>query len=256
MEDILLGEMPVRVVAGGPLPSSARLSLGDLLVISGPYRSADEHERHVLETSGAGTWIYNASDELRFSLDTGELASVWLRIPGSVAPDSADLGSWLTAGRVEGQPAVAPGSNFDLPPGSVRWCEGSGSVLVCLTDEGYSGDAAVRSRLRIAQDLNVLMADGRYVGWCLEHPARHLSNSWTGHPNSLEDPELGAWLARYFALTDDVVFEAIEDGDGTPLDRLKELRADVHREEDGRPSRRILREVLDELIDWHAPAHG
>lgn len=256
MEDILFGEMPVRVVAGGPLRCPARLSLGDLLVISGPYQSADEHERHLLETSGAGTWVYNASDELRFFLGAGELASAWLRIPGCVAPDSADLGSWLRAGRVEGQPEVAPGSSFDLPPGSVRWCEGSGSVLVCLTDEGYSGDAVVRSRLRIAQDLDVLMADGRYVGWCLAHPARHLSNSWTENPASLDDPELGAWLARYFALTGDVAFEAIEDGDGTPLDRLKELRADVHSEEGNRPGRRILRDVLDELIDWHTPARG
>ncbi|WP_455352746.1 hypothetical protein [Streptomyces sp. SYSU K217416] len=256
MEDILFGEMPVRVVSGDPMPCSVRLSLSDLLVISGPYRSADDHEGHLLETSGAGTWVYDASDELRFSLDTGELASAWFQIPGSVAPGRADLGSWLGAGRVEGRPAVVPGSNFDLPPGSVRWCEGSGSVLVCLTDEGYSGNAAVRSRLRIAQDLDVLIADGQYAGWLLEHPAIHLGNSWTGHPDSSEDPELGAWLARYFALTDDVVFEAIEDGDGTPLDRLKELRADVHSEEGNRPRRRIFRYVLDELIDWHAPAHG
>ena len=251
MEEILFGEMPGHVVPGAPMPEPVRLSFGDGLVISGPYRSADEHEEHLLGTSGSGWWIYDAEDELRFSSDTGELVSAWLKIPGSVAPDNADLGFWLGAGRVEGRLAVTPGSNFDLPHLSMRWCEGAGSVLVCLTEEGFSGDAAVRSRLRIAQDLDVLIADGRYVGWLLERPAKRLSDSWAGGPDSPEDSELGAWLARFVALIDDDVFDTIVDGDPTPLEPLRELLADVHTEEGDRVRRRIFRDALDDVIDCH-----
>ncbi|MFE7464761.1 hypothetical protein ACFU6R_11765 [Streptomyces sp. NPDC057499] len=255
VKDVLFGEMPVCVVPGDPMPWSTRLS-SDLLAISGPYRSADEHEQHLLETSGAGSWVDDGNDELRFSLDTGELVSVWLAVPGSVAPDSADLGAWLRAGRVEGRPAVMPGTYFDLPPASVRWCDGSGSVLVCLTEEGFSGDAAVRSRLRIAHDLDLLIADGRYMGWLLEHPATRLSDSWAGGPDSPEDPELGAWLARYIALSDDDVFDAIVDGDPTPLEPLRELLADVRTVGGDRPRRRIFRDALDDVIDRHTGFHG
>ena len=252
MEEILFGEMPVRVAPGDPMPWPLRLSFGALLAISGPYRSADEHEQHLLQTSGAGSWVDHGNDELRFSSDTGELVSVWLPTPGSVVPDSADLGFWLKAGRVEGRLAVVPGTYFDVPLTSVRWCESSGSVLVCLTEEGFSGDPAVRSRLRIAQDLDILIADGRYVGWLLEHPAARLSDSWTGGPDSPEDSELGAWLARFVALTDDDVFDTIVDGDPTPLEPLRELLADVRTEEGDRARRRIFRDALDDVIDCHA----
>ncbi|WP_406862842.1 hypothetical protein ABZO31_21410 [Streptomyces sp. HUAS MG47] len=251
MEKIRLGEMPVRVVHGAPLPLSVDLSLGERLVIAGPYRSADDHERHLLATSGAGWWVADASDEMRFSLDAGSLVSAWFQAPGRVAREGTDPGSWLNADRADARLAVVPGRNFDLPRVSVRWCERSGSALVCLTEEGFSGGAVVRSRLGIAQDLDLLIADGRYVGWLLERPAAHLCNSWTKVPDSPEDPELGTWVARFFALTDDEVFDTIVDGDPTALEPLRELLAEVQVEEGDQRRRKIFRDALEEVIDWH-----
>ncbi|MFG2334623.1 hypothetical protein ACGFMM_34160 [Streptomyces sp. NPDC048604] len=252
MDDIMLGDMPVRVVPGGPMPLSVDLRFGEQLVVAGPYRSADDHERHLLATSGAGSWVADACDELRFASGTGALVSAWFQVPGRVAQDRADLSAWLDVARVGVRLAVDPGSDFELPPVSVRWCERSGSALVCLTEEGFSEDASVRSRLTLAKDLDLLVADGRYVGWLLEHPAAHLSNSWTEVPDSPEDPELGAWVARFFTLTDDDVFDTIVDGEPAPLEPLGELLAEVHTETGDLTRRKIFRDVLDEVLDWHS----
>ncbi|WP_157767484.1 hypothetical protein [Actinosynnema pretiosum] len=46
--------MGVEVVDGGGLPHVPRLALGNRSVLVGPYGSAAEHERHVLDTAGTG----------------------------------------------------------------------------------------------------------------------------------------------------------------------------------------------------------
>jgi hypothetical protein len=55
-----------------------------------PYRSVEEHEKHILKTVGSGNWYVSEFDEFRFSRETLELASFLLHVPErTVAASSA-----------------------------------------------------------------------------------------------------------------------------------------------------------------------
>jgi len=250
MRTVLIGNAAAHVEAERSVLPPVRLSLSDALVITGPYTSASEHERHLLSTVGAGNWVDAARDEMRFVPRSGRLASLWLQIPETVTGTEVSGAGWLGAERTAGDLALLRGEDFTLPPVRSRWCADDGSALVCVTVAAHDGGAARQLRVSVAEDLDLLFRNEEYVGWLLLRPERHLSASWTPPSGGESDPQLGAWLAEYLSMVDESTVKALEDGDRMALGALTGLAGRVAREAYSSPRRRVLSDHLAELSDW------
>jgi hypothetical protein len=236
----------IELVTGAALPHVPRLALGNRSVFVGPYTSAQEHERHVLDTIGAGNWPDTEDDEFRFTPQTGLLAGVFLHIPDA----DADLVDLATAWRA--LPVTPATLRCDRPrprtPAHRYWLAPDASTLLCRYDDS---PGSTTYRVPLAPSLFAVVSDGRLQGWLLDHPDRHVINAWEPADPDLPDDDFRTALITYFHLTTPVAVTALEDGDPDILARLSTLR-DALRPDQGATTRRTaLRDTLTDLIDFY-----
>lgn len=245
----VFGGVEVNVTVGAHLGWVPRIPLAGLSVMVGPYSSAQEHERHVLDTTGSGNWYQSEYDELRFDRTSGELVSLWLHIPERNADLGPVLPGWLamppTTGRLRGGDIAG----FDLEPTTERWCSSDGRHLACSYGRlpNAPDDA---TRLRVAPAFDLLFAAGRLAGWLIENPERHLVAAWETPHTDTADDELGRYLHDYLDIVTPPNIEAMEDQDPTVRQLLEGLDAHIDENHGSTTRRIILKRQITNLIDF------
>lgn len=232
---------PVEVIDGEPLSFPPRLAILGLTLTIGPYTSPQEHESHVLATVGSGNWHPSEYDEFRFDRTTGELGSLRLHIPEK----NAEPATWAEIQPRQGTIRLPEPSSFTVEPSVTR--HAGTDELTCLY---AAGPVPVITRLRLAPNFDLLVADGRLYGWTLSAPERFLVSGWEFPGSGPPDPGLAALLKDYFDLVADPDVERIEDQDPEMLNALRDLaqRISTH---NGVPGRRdALLARVNDIIDF------
>lgn len=239
-------EVKAQVVDAAPLPWTPRFTLASTSLKVGGYASADEHEVHVLSTVGSGSWYGPECDELRFGRQTGLLESLWLRVPD--ADTDPDLATpWADLPHQTGLLRIQDVRPFTVDHAAVR-CY-SPQVLVCLRAEIATNEAE-RLRIRVGDGVDLLFADRRLTGWCVERPERFLTSAWEFPDPEPEDPALAELLGGYLSVVARPRGEGLLDGDPALLEALRDLdrRTDLRR--GARERRRVLHETIEEVVDF------
>jgi hypothetical protein len=244
-----IAEGRVRIIPGARLAWPPRLVVSGLSVIVGPYGSAEQHEVHLLDTTGAGDWQYEGSDEFRFSKDDGMLVSLWLQVPDMEVHDERQVEQCVEVPGVSGALRLAGEGWSTVPRSSRRSISSAGDFLLCVNDS-FSGARRDSKRLNVATDLDLLFCGDVYGGWLLKNPERYLSNSWEKPSESSPDPELAVWLKEYFTLTQESIIERLEDGDADQFRMLLELQNRINLSAGCGQRRKVLHESIGELVDW------
>jgi len=238
----------VDIVPGRQLEYRPRLALRGLSLIVGPYRSGDEHEQHYLDTTGSGAWHAPEDDELRFGKGDRILRSAWLHIPEAHLSAPNVLAPWVTAAREVGllRLAGAPPNQLDLA--YRRILDTRDEALGCVTDLALHVGQE-RLGLTIAEDVDLLFANGQACGWLLRHPQRYLSDGWQEPPAPpSEESQLAALLADYLELISQKNMAALEAADPemhASLRALKNRAAHIP----ASPQRDALLAAIDAQID-------
>lgn len=230
---------PVEVIDGEPLPFPPRLAILGLTLTIGPYTSPQEHESHVLATVGSGNWHPSEYDEFRFDKATGELKSLRLHIPEKNGGTAA--GTEARPGTIR----LAEPAPFSAEPSVVR--HATTKELTCLYTTGPLPDV---TRLQVAPNFDLLVADGRLHGWTLFSPERFLVSGWEFPVSDPPDPDLAILLKDYFDLVADPDIERIEDQDQDMLKALRDLAQRITAD-NGVPKRRAaLLARVNDIIDF------
>lgn len=195
-----------RFVPDAELSTAPRFSLSGLTVQVGPYGSAEEHERRWLRSIGCGNWYPSQFDETLFDAESRRLTNLAWHVPEQRFTAGDPLTAWRDSPTHVGGLDLVDPDRFELPPAGFLWYPADGTLLACLDE---APGTAEHLRLRIAPDLDLLVAGGRLYGWWLRHPADHLTSAWrseseTPTPPSVRDPDLPGHLAAYL----DIVVEA------------------------------------------------
>ncbi|MEV6674988.1 hypothetical protein [Streptomyces sp. NPDC051162] len=107
---------------------------------------------------------------------------------------------------------VDPAQDFVFPPADVRWTASNGESLVCLRKPIPVHPKSMVC-LRVAQDVDLLFAEGGYAGWLLESPAKYLADS-SDVPAEVNDGcELARLFTEYLSLVSFPRIEKIQDED-------------------------------------------
>jgi hypothetical protein len=234
----------VNVVDGDELPYSARLVLAGLSIIVGPYNSGLEHERHFLDTIGSGSWHAPEYDELRFSVEDRRLKSVWFRIPERNAGEPAP---WASCTKHRGTLELTGASPSQLSLSSIRTYDPGTDLFACVRADAINVESGSCFCLRIAEDLEIVFADGEACGWRLHHAVRHLVAAWEQPTLRDDDPRLAEAFAEYLALVAEPNIEAIEDEDEEIERRLRQLSERVSKLDDT-PQRRALGDAVSAIL--------
>lgn len=239
----LLSDRVVDVVPGLTLTTLPGWTLDALNV--GPFRSARGYDAHLVRTLGS---TFDWSDEFRFGDGTLLLETLILKVPERNL-DREELAVWRESPVSPGLLRLRERESFLFDGTTARHLAPDGSALLCYFEELTPTER--RYRINVAPSLDLLCADGRYYGWMLSWPIRHLIPDTMGgpsFPSRLEDdPGLVSLVLEYHQLVS-----------GNTLDRLNAqepvLKAALIalRERTSPPetlSRRALRERIDALLD-------
>ena len=237
----------VRLDPNGALRHKPRLSLlSHRAVRVGPWYSADEYDHHLARTTGSGGVYDHSSEEFRFDVHSHELIGLGLSLPEDSAEDPLLAECWLDAPSLSGGLTLETPSCFTLEGPDLKWAPPDGSkVLACL--ETHTPDSQLL-RVRVAEDLALLFADGLYSGWLLEQPASHLAAGWDSARTPCEDPRLPPLLAEYINLVDDNFVELMEDEDAPARGALIDLYGRVEMRPRCPQQQELMSTVLD-LLD-------
>ncbi|ACU34539.1 hypothetical protein KCV87_17675 [Actinosynnema pretiosum subsp. pretiosum] len=237
--------MDFEVARGEPLPHVPRLVLDTRAVLVGPYGSAVEHERHVLDTAGAGGWPDTEDDEYRFDRDTGTLVSALLHIPDAQT-------SALPWHIPPGEPAaLRTQAAQPRPPAPTHWLSPDTSTLVCAY-ASHPAPLPPLHRVDTAPDFALLLLpDNTLSGWLLAHPDRHVTTAWEQATPELPDEPFRAAFTTYFSLTTPEAVEALEDGAPNVLSQLSELRDTIPLSEGVHSRRAALHHAVEGLLDFY-----
>ncbi|GAA2680802.1 hypothetical protein GCM10010428_47540 [Actinosynnema pretiosum subsp. pretiosum] len=209
----------------------------------GPYNDAEEHERHVLSTAGAGNWPDTADDEYRFDRKKDALVSALVHIPDAPTPEPPP---WHTTPTT--QATLTTTAPDPRQPASHYWLPPTATALACAYELAPEQPP---TRLRLAPAFSLLIAGDRLCGWLLEHPDRHVTTGWSHPSPSIPDNPFRTALTRYFHLTTPNAVAAMEDGDPTVLAQLAALRTAVPLTEGVRLRRAALHAAVEELLDFY-----
>ncbi|AXI88246.1 hypothetical protein SAM9427_22395 [Streptomyces sp. ETH9427] len=245
-----IGTGVVHVHPGGGILSTPRFVISGSLVIVGPYAGAEEHERHLLVTEGAGNWQDSGEDEFRFDANDGRLVSLLLQVPDGASTADASGDGWAMTSVEASRLQLAQAEGMSVPRCVSTRVTAPGGMLLCTTEAGSTAEADGRRRLRVAPDVDLLFSGSVYAGWMLYNPSAYLSAGWDVTTPSRPDPELAERLAEYLTLGDGRLLEALEDGDSAIVDALRALTARIPADRGNERGRRILRDCIDEFLDF------
>ena len=239
----LLSDRTVDVVLGHALTTLPAWTLDALNV--GPLRSSPGYDAHLARTLGS---TFDWSDEFRFGEETLLLETLILKVPERNL-DRGDLALWRESPVFPGLLRLRERGSFLFDGTTARHLAPDGSALLCFFEE--LAPAERRYRINIAPSLDLLCDDGRYHGWMLSWPVRHLipgTMEGPSLPSQLEDdPGLVSLLCEYQQLVADDTLDRLNGQDPALKTALTSLR-----ERSSPPetlSRRALRERIDALLD-------
>ncbi len=245
----ILDSIFAEVIPGTRLYGAPRWMLRGHTVLVGPSHSAEEHEQHVLQTIGSADWMWSGSDELRFDRKNLLLQSVQFNVPERQVDTSPLLLAWQTARQVDGQLRLTAAQGFQVNIADVRWLDSSGETLICLAEEALVTDQE-RWRLRVAQDLDLLLSQEKWSGFALWHPARYLVKAW--EEPALEegsDEELAKLLYDYCTLVTDQCVDLMEDGDAAIREKLVALYRRIIAPPHWSAQRHVLRHAVEDVLE-------
>ncbi|GER89884.1 hypothetical protein KDW_40460 [Dictyobacter vulcani] len=191
-------------------------------VILGPYHTADEHEKHVSQTTGSMEWLWSDTDEIRFAKTTLALQSMMLNVPDASLAQTEILAIWQKAPINDGSLQLRQAQDFQIEPTRWRWMDQNSEVLTCFLPRALD-DAKQRLRLRLAQDIEILFADTYYCGWSLHHTARYIVDAWEEPSGYDVDDKTTKLIYDYLSLVTDPYIEKMEDQDEVILQKLLDL---------------------------------
>ncbi|XXF79043.1 hypothetical protein P2318_04630 [Myxococcaceae bacterium GXIMD 01537] len=239
----LLSERAVDVVPGHTLTTLPGWTLGALNV--GPFRSSPGYDARLARTLGS---TFDWSDEFRFDSGTLLLETVILKVPERNL-DRGDLAAWKESPVISGLLHLRERESFPFDETNARYLAPDGSALLCFYEE--LTPMGQRLRINIAPSLDLLCVDGRYYGWMLFWPSRHLipdSRGGAHSPLVLEDdPGMVPLVREYQQLVSEDTLDRLNEQDAALLTALKALRERTGSYET--LPRRALRERIDAVLD-------
>lgn len=239
----LPSDRSVDVVTGLTLTTLPGWTLDALNV--GPFRSAQGYDAHLARTLGS---TFDWSDEFRFGADTLLLETLILNVPERNL-DRGELAAWKESPVFPGLLRLRERESFLFDETTARHLARDGSALLCFFEELVPTER--RSRINVAPSLDLLCDDGRYYGWMLAWPVRHLIPATMGGlsaPSRLEDDAgLVPLVVEYHQLVSDDTLDRLNAQDPELKTTLTALRERISPPKT--LSRRALRERIDTLLD-------
>ncbi|OJH36220.1 hypothetical protein [Cystobacter ferrugineus] len=233
----------VDVVPGPALTTLPGWTLDALNV--GPFRSARGYDAHLARTLGS---TFDWGDEFRFGDDTLLLETLILKVPERNL-DRGELVAWMESPVAPGLLRLRERESFLFDGTTARHLALDGSALLCYFEE--LAPTQRRYRINVAPSLDLLCDDGRYYGWMLAWPVRHLIPDTMGGPSSPsrleDDARLVPLVLEYHQLVSDDTLDRLNARDPTLKAALTSLRERTSPPET--LSRRALRERIDALFD-------
>ncbi|HLL06945.1 MAG TPA: hypothetical protein VK539_40595 [Myxococcaceae bacterium] len=210
----------------------------------GPFRSAQGYDAHFARTMGS---TCDFGDEFRFGGETLLLETLILNVPERNL-DRGELAAWKKSPVFPGLLRLRARESFLFDETTARHLALNGSALVCFFEELAPTER--RYRINVAPSLDLLCDDGRYYGWMLSWPVRHLVPNMLGGPSSPsrleDDPGLVSLVCEYQQLVSDDTLDRLNEQDPALKAALTALRERTNSPET--LSRRALRERIDELL--------
>ena len=252
-----------RIVPGEPFAARPALRL-DSLALQVPAADVRPPEFEAAATTGSNEWLYNAAEWWRFDRTSSKLARIIAALPPDTSPEP-DPEAWSTSPTATGTlELVVPGEEFLRPEGTTRWTDPAGTMLI-LRYEAMEPkpDLLNRRRLRLAEGCFLLIEADRVAGWQLEHPARFITGDSGGAPlpGAEVEAELGRLFSALITLTDDALLDALDDGDLTVREGLRDLDQRLESycsQGDSRAleMRRLTRQVLEDFGPQWSTSHA
>ncbi|WP_241989822.1 MULTISPECIES: hypothetical protein [unclassified Streptomyces] len=239
-------------VTGEPLDLVPRLHT-DLQL--SPCANTVEREAFLLGTFGSQDWLWDVVDILRFDPDDRRLVGAEFCIPEdeASAEDSARLR--LPPETRSGGLRADQVKDFRLEACTVLCRTPGDSVLTCLRDLDVL-DEPLEARVRIAQDLALLVQHGTVVGWSLTDPVRYVT---TPYVDPDPDPPAAA-TRRLFTECMDLLAEpmafALSEGEPAALERLRAADQALHDQREDRHRANALRTVISQYVEDYLDAPG
>lgn len=247
----LTDEVSARVTEMG-LTQRIRYSPGGRLVAVNGYGNREQREMFARDTFGSASWLWSASDELRFAKENGDLAGALFAMPEEDPEIPGVYAPWVDAPVIVGGLNIREPQNFDLPPAQSRWVSPKAGHVVALYAEGLDAGGE-KLRLRFCTGIDLLFCDRKLVGWLLESPERHLVQDWE-FPSDTDLDDVGAQLLfEYFELVGAPNVDRMMDGDEQVhrqlLDFADRVAVSAAREEKKAALEKAVRGYIDNFYE-------
>lgn len=234
-----------------PLP---RFSLVDVRV--SPDTDHQAHEKLLSRTFGSVDWLWAGDDEMRFSKETKEIASIAFSAPEVEIGNDWNPHSIMTAERFSGGLLAERVENFALPPMTARWMSDDGKYIV-YTNQDEVGMTKKYERIEIARDLDLVFKEGKFCAWILQNPANYIVDEREFPCASPAPSALSSALRDYLTLFVEPKIDAMADGDMRLFRKLGEILQTVIATPDD-PRRDILiSKIRSFSAEWYGkvPPH-
>jgi hypothetical protein len=238
-----------EIVFGPRLAALPRWEIKHFAVTVEPFHHGRERESHYRMTIGSGeSYGVPYEDGFRFDKDRLGLRSVYFNVPEVNLVAHEFLNGWLGRQSVSGTLRLIRPDSFSLHPTTMRWLQPNGQFLASVNDR-VTEDAEDYLRLGIAQDMDLLFADGQLCGWILFNPALYLVELWDEPYATEPDSELIETLRQFLALFDDRHILRMEHRDSSIQQSLIELRERIGGKIKPRSQRAVLLAAVQDVID-------
>jgi hypothetical protein len=247
----LTDSVKAEIIPGNQsLSSCPLLEIRDLSLCIGSYNSGEEHEKHVVyDTIGSGNWYQSDFDEFCFDKINRLLKSIWLHIPEEnvyLEKDFIDL--WFKESSVIGTLCLIEPDSFSPEPTDYRWFDPQGQMLICLYERAISADFQV-TRLRIAQDFDLVFSNGQLQGWVLFQPFKYIGKIWQQRQLEEGDIELACIVYKYFQLVSEDTIDQLMVKDPELLQSLLSLKKETQDSNHLGYQRTVLKDCIESVID-------
>jgi hypothetical protein len=247
----LANSVTAEIIPGNQsLSSCPLLEIRDLSLCIGSYNSGEEHEKHIVyDTIGSGNWYQSDFDEFCFDKTNRLLKSIWLHIPEeNIYLEEDFISLWSNESPIIGTLCLIEPDNFSPEPTDYRWFDPKGQMLVCLYEYAISTDFEV-TRLRIAQDFDLVFSDGQLQGWILFQPFKYVGKTWEQPRPEEGDIELGSIIHEYLQLISEDTIDKLMDKDSELLQSLLSLKRKTENSDRLGYQRVALKDCIESIVD-------
>ncbi|WP_149179846.1 hypothetical protein [Streptomyces sp. TRM49041] len=232
---------------GNPLLYTPRFDITTPAVTVAEYADMAGRERLLGKTFGSTQWLWAATDDVYFDRDSRELVGISFFVPALFAPAQARSLPTAPPPHPAGLRADVAQS-FELPQATAFHCDPEATELRCVQDPA-SLEAMPDARIGIAQDLALLVRDGRVIGWSLTDPARYVTSGFAEPDPAPPSPATRLRLAECLALVSEPLVDEVMDRDPDAWRSLRETESALREQREDRRRAEVLHEVVSRLIE-------